>query len=70
MQESKGPLEQILIRSGEGSANLVDVASASRVVASIQDFKFLRAYIKRDDQNAAQMVQNAIDEGVKHAMVA
>jgi hypothetical protein len=68
MQESKGPLEQILIRSQEGS--LLDVTTVSRVIASVQDFKFIRAYVKRGDKSAEQIVQNAIEEGVKHAMAA
>jgi len=71
MQESNGPLEQILIRSQKGTdAALMDVAKVSRVVAAIQEFKFVRAYIKRGDKKAEQEVQKAIEEGVRHAMAA
>lgn len=71
MEESKGPLEQILIRSqGQGKEGLLDVASVSRVVASIQEFKFVRAYVNRGDKTAQSQVENAIEEGVKHALAA
>ncbi len=71
MEESKGPLEQILIRSQNSSGEcLLDVATVSRVVASIQNFKFVRAYVNRDDKAASQKIDNAIEEGIKHAMAA
>jgi len=71
MEETKGPLEQILIRSQSATGgSLLDVATVSRVVASIQNFKFVRAYVNRDDRVAYQQVEKAIEDGVKHAMAA
>jgi uncharacterized protein len=66
MQESKGPLEQILIRSQSDA--LLDVATVSRVIAAIHDFKLLRAYVDRDDKTAEALVNEAIKEGVTYAM--
>ena len=66
MQESSGPLEQILIKHENGT--LRDMASVSRVVSAIDEFKLLRAYVHRDNKRAKDSVARAIKEGVNHAM--
>ena len=67
IEESKGPLDQILIRSSAGGP-LLDVAVVSKVVAAIEDFKLLRAYIPRENSGAENQVFEAIEEGVRYAL--
>ena len=47
-QDSKGPLNQILLNKGNGK--LVDVATLSSVVAGIAPFVSLRVYARREDK--------------------
>ena len=49
-QESKGPLNQIMLRTGNG--DLVDVAKLSSVVAAIEPFTLFRLYTSRTDTQA------------------
>lgn len=56
-QESKGPLNQIRIKSSSGE--LVDLVKRSKVVAAISTFKLYRVYVSDDD--ARQFVDQTID---------
>lgn len=58
--QTKGPLDQINIRTPEGK--LVDLRDRSRVVAALQTFKLARAYVRRDDTEALDFVNDAIKE--------
>ena len=55
-QESKGPLNQIRIKTSSGE--LVDLVKRSKVVAAIKTFNLYRAYVS--DDNARQFVEKAI----------
>ena len=57
-QESKGPLNQIRIKTGGGE--LVDLVKRSKVVAAINTFKLYRVYVS-DDAEARQFVEQTID---------
>lgn len=57
-QESKGPLNQILIRTAEGA--LVDLGERSKVVAAIEPFQLFRAYIASDDTKARTFLLDTI----------
>lgn len=56
-QESKGPLNQVRIRTNGGG--LVDLVKRSPVVAAISTFKLYRAYVS--DEEAGQFVEQAIN---------
>lgn len=56
-QESKGPLNQIRIKTSSGE--LVDLVKRSKVVAAISTFKLYRVYVSDDD--ARQFVEQTID---------
>lgn len=64
-QESKGPLNQIMLRTGNG--DLVDVARLSSVVAAIEPFNLFRLYTSRTDTQAMTFVENTIIEEAKRA---
>ncbi len=55
-QESKGPLNQIRIKTSSG--DLVDLVKRSKVVAAISTFKLYRVYVSDDD--ARQFVEQTI----------
>ncbi len=57
--ETKGPLDQINIRTDGGY--LVDLAQRSKVVAELQAYKLFRAYHEPDDQDAAQRINQIIE---------
>jgi HD superfamily phosphohydrolase len=59
--ESKGPLNQIRIRTTDG--HIFDVAEFSRVVAGIEDFQVFRAYVDDSDTEA----KSVIDDCIKNA---
>jgi HD superfamily phosphohydrolase len=61
LDESKGPLNQIRIRSAL-SSDLVDIESRSAVVNAIPVFKIWRVYIPRDDDNLLKLVQQTVRE--------
>lgn len=63
-QDSKGPLNQIRIKTSEGE--LVDLLQRSKVVAAISTFKVYRAYVSDDDDEARKFVEQAIDEEGKN----
>jgi hypothetical protein len=62
IEESKGPLNQIMILPGTGTNIPVDVASASQVINAIAPFKFLRVYIADGEQKAKQQIERIITE--------
>lgn len=57
-QESKGPLNQIMIRTS--SNTLVDVAQLSNVVKGIETFTLLRVYVAREDSVAQSFLKKVI----------
>lgn len=57
-QESKGPLNQIRIKTSTGE--LVDLVKRSKVVAAITTFKLYRVYVS-DDAQARKFVEQTID---------
>jgi HD superfamily phosphohydrolase len=57
-QESKGPLNQIMIRTTGGT--LVDLGERSRSVKAIEPFRLFRVYCADDDQEAQEFVKSTI----------
>lgn len=55
-QDSKTPLNQILVRVGNGSPR--DMAELSPVIAHAEPFNVCRAYVFRDDNDANSMIEN------------
>ena len=64
-QESKGPLNQIMLRTGNG--DLVDVAKLSSVVAAIEPLILFRLYTARTDTQAMHFVEQTIIQEAKRA---
>ncbi|MBB4287235.1 HD domain-containing protein [Roseospira goensis] len=60
LQGSKGPLNQIHMRSLAG--DVVDIATVSPIVAAVEPFEFFRAYVGRDDPDAEAVVRTALDQ--------
>jgi HD superfamily phosphohydrolase len=63
-QESKGPLNQIMIRHDQ---QLVDLGRRSRIVKAIEPFQLLRAYTAPDDTDAQQFLLKTIKAETTHA---
>ncbi len=61
--ETKGPLDQINIRTDGG--HLVDLAQRSKVVAELQAYKLLRIYHDGDDAEARNKINEIIDARIK-----
>jgi hypothetical protein len=61
--ESKGPLNQIRIRTAGG--DLVDLGERSRIVAAIEPFRLFRVYCAHDDRDAREFIDQAIDAEAK-----
>ncbi|MFC5423190.1 hypothetical protein ACFPOB_26950, partial [Bosea eneae] len=57
-QDSKTPLNQILLRAGEGAPR--DIAEFSPVIASAEPFNLCRAYVFRDDTEATSEIENVM----------
>lgn len=55
-QDSKTPLNQILIRLGDGPPS--DMADLSPVIAHAEPFNICRAYVFRDDSEAERVIEN------------
>ena len=55
-QDSKTPLNQILIRLGDGPPR--DMAEFSPVIANAEPFNLCRAYVFRDDTSAIDVLEN------------
>ena len=64
LQESKGPLNQIMMKTTNGE--FVDLEDRSRVVRSIETFKLFRLYVAESDQAARKYVDAVIDREVKN----
>jgi hypothetical protein len=60
LQESKGPLNQIMIRTE--ADELVDLGERSKVVKAIEPFRLFRVYHSTDDQEARDLISRMIDE--------
>lgn len=61
-EESKGPLNQIMVRTGSGMA---DLGELSPVVASIPTFEVLRYYYDRENQAIPKMLNQVIVGEIK-----
>lgn len=61
-QESKGPLNQILIRTA--SDEIVDVAEFSPVVAAIESFELFRAYVDGNDDEARVAIDGIVNAAI------
>lgn len=59
LQESKGPLNQIRIRTPGGE--LVDLGERSKVVRAIEPFRLFRVYCSDSDQSAREFVEHVIN---------
>ena len=57
-QESQTPLNQILVRTGPGRPQ--DMAELSPIIAGAETFNICRAYVFRDDADAAKVIENEI----------
>lgn len=57
-QESQTPLNRILMSTGFGRPR--DMAELSPIIAAAEPFEICRAYVFRDDTEAAEMVENEI----------
>ncbi len=55
-QDSKTPLNQILIRRGDGPPK--DMADLSPIIAHAEPFNLCRAYVFRDDTEAEAVIEN------------
>lgn len=65
-QDSKTPLNQILLRAGDGPPR--DIAEFSPVIASAEPFNLCRVYVFRDDTEAASELENVMRTKVKEAV--
>src|SRR5207253_1370544 len=59
LQESKGPLNQIMVRTESGS--LVDLGDRSRIVRAIEPFRLFRLYHAADDEVARALIDRQIE---------
>ena len=66
LQESKGPLNQILIRTAE-DAPLVDLGLRSEAVAAIETFRLYRLYFSRGDDESRKFVEKLVKQEKDHA---
>ncbi len=57
-EESKGPLNQIRIRTTNN--DLVDLGERSKVVAAIETFKLFRVYLSDDDGEARKFIEQEV----------
>lgn len=64
-QESKGPLNQIHIRTM--TDGLVDLGKRSKVVAAIEPFQLYRLYVADNDDDARAFIDLTIEEETKNA---
>ncbi len=63
LQESEGPLNQIMIRTANGS--LVDTRERSEVVGALETFKLYRIYVSDEDKEARGVIDGFINEEVQ-----
>jgi HD superfamily phosphohydrolase len=64
-QESKGPLNQIRIRTAVG--DLVDLGEVSKIVKAIEPFRFFRLYHADGDREALEFIEQTIKGQVNNA---
>jgi HD superfamily phosphohydrolase len=64
LEESKGPLNQIMIRSQSGK--LVDVNTVSSIIKESEPLKLMRVYLKRDDNEAVNFLLDSIKTETKN----
>jgi hypothetical protein len=64
-EESKGPLEQIMMIPGGGNDKPVDVASISQVIKAVDPFQVFRVYFDRGDHKAKERIDNILKEEAK-----
>jgi hypothetical protein len=62
-QESKGPLNQIHIRGGDGG--IVDVSETSSVIRAIEPFELFCAYVADDDTEAREVIHRIVREEIE-----
>ena len=62
LNETKGPLDQINIRTDGGK--LVDLAERSKVVAAIEIYKMFRIYHAEGDDKAKDMIHSVIEKEI------
>ncbi|GAB4519083.1 MAG: hypothetical protein Tsb0020_37610 [Haliangiales bacterium] len=60
---SKGPLNQILVRTTSGGVR--DLAEFSTTVAGIEKFQLFRVYVDRDDHEAKSVIDASIDNALR-----
>ncbi|WP_157234910.1 HD domain-containing protein [Methylosinus sp. LW4] len=65
LQESKGPLNQIRIRTADD--RLVDLGERSRIVRGIEPFRLFRVYAAAEDGEARDLVKDLIRGEIKNA---
>lgn len=58
-EESKGPLNQIRIRTTNG--DLVDLRERSKVVAALETFQLFRVYYSEDDDEAKKLIEQEVN---------
>lgn len=63
--ESKGPLNQIMVRTGSGMA---DLGEFSPIVNSIPTFEVSRYYFDREKSEVASMLKSVLDEEIKSVL--
>lgn len=63
-QESKGPLNQIMIRTRSGE--LVDLGERSKVVRAIEPYRVYRLYVGEDDDKTRKFLDEIIESEVRH----
>lgn len=63
-QESKGPLNQIHVRTSGGG--LVDLGNKSAIVKAIRPFQAFRVYVAHEDDEAKALIEKLIQTGAKN----
>jgi len=63
-QESKGPLNQIHVRTSGGG--LVDLGNKSAIVRAIKPFQAFRVYVAHEDEEAKALVEKLIQAGTEN----
>jgi len=65
-EESKGPLEQIMIKTGPDNTKPVDVATVSQVVKAISPLKVLRVYFREGDEKAKKLIDQTLQKEARN----
>ncbi len=64
--DSKGPLNQILVRTESGGVR--DLAEVSTTVARIEEFQLFRAYVDQNDDKAKNAINTSIENALKRSV--